>query len=174
VTAPETVGYGRASYVHPNPADRMGLRPSAPLASDRPARFHAADRIACPRCQHPLRRLTSGEGSLAATCDNKLPARPGERFGRPCGCPFFASIDGAGVAVVLELERGELEILTAGSTVPALREALELLGILRARSPEAVPSFACSRCKAATKLTELYAGVCRSCAGLKPLASGSE
>lgn len=170
MTAPETVGYDRASWGHPHPAGRMSSRSTL----DRPARFHAADRIACPRCQHPLRRVTSGEGSLAATCDNKLPARPGERFGRPCGCAFFAAIDGAGVAVVLELQKGELEILTARPAVPALRETLELLGILRARSPEAVPSHPCSVCKGAAKLTELYAGVCRACAGLKPCAASPQ
>jgi len=141
---------------------------------DRPARFHLADRIPCPLCGTPLRRLTSGEGSLAVTCDAKQAPRPGERFGRACGQAFYASIDGAGVAVVLPIDRHELEILTARPVVPALRDALELIGILRRRSPEAVPAYPCTRCQDVTKLTELYAGVCRRCAGLKPSRAGSE
>jgi hypothetical protein len=147
---------------------------SSPRSLDRPARFHAADRIACPRCTAPLRRVSSGAGVFAATCDAKQPTRQGERFGRPCGCAYLASVDQAGVALVLELSRDELEILTARAAVPPLREALELLGILRRRSPETVPSHPCSSCQVDTKLTELYAGVCRACAGLQPARESSE
>lgn len=135
--------------------------------SDRTARLHSADRIACPRCETPLRRVASGEGALVATCDARQPVRPGERYGRPCGQAFYVWSSADAVATVIPLERHELEILSAQPTIPTKREALELLGVLRRRSPAIIPSHPCAKCQTLTKLTELYAGHCRSCAGLE-------
>lgn len=141
---------------------------------DRTARLHSADRIACPKCDTPLRRLTAGAGALVATCDARQAPRQGERFGRPCGQPFYASSSADAVATVLPLEKGELEILSAQGVIPTMRDALELLGLLRRRSPVGIPSHPCSSCQTETKLTDLYAGHCRRCAGLEMPRAGHQ
>jgi hypothetical protein len=150
--------------VRPRPAVRPVRDESRPTA--RAAQLHHADRIACPACDTPIRRLTSGEGALVATCDAKRPPEPGERYGQGCGQALYAGIGPDGVAVTIPLSRDELEILRAGPVVPPLRQALETLGILRTRTPAAVPLHPCSECCAPMLLINLFAGVCRRCAGV--------
>lgn len=139
-------------------------RPGAP----RSASLHAADRIACPKCGAPIRRLTAGAGAFVATCDQRSAPRPGERFGRPCSQASYVSTSPDGVATVIPLTRDELEILRALPVIPPQREALELLGAIRRHTPDRIPSARCVKCEELHQLTDLYGGHCRRCAGLAP------
>jgi hypothetical protein len=145
------------------------MRPRPDPRAIRPAHLHAADRIACPACDTPLRRLASGEGSLVASCDGRRRVRPTDAHSVPCDQALYAGVGPDGVAVVLPITRDELEVLSAGTVVPPLRQALELLGVLRARTPSAVPRHRCGICDTETALTDLYAGICRTCAGVCPV-----
>jgi DNA-directed RNA polymerase subunit RPC12/RpoP len=139
-------------------------QPRSPSSPSRAVQLHAADAIACPTCRALLRRVTSGAGALLATCEARGDAPAGARYGEPCGQSYYASTGLDGVAVVLPISKAELTVLSAG-VVPPLRQALVTLGVLRERSPSAIPSYACSACQRPTLLTDLFAGVCRHCAG---------
>lgn len=69
----------------------------------------------------------------------------------------------------MPLSRPELEILQGLPVIPRMRAALELLGVLARRSPDAIALARClGPCGALTRLTDLYGGHCRTCAGLAP------
>jgi hypothetical protein len=81
-----------------------------------PVQPFEADLILCPKCGHPLRRVTAGEGSFTATCDNKIPVRVPVSGGgsrvvlRPCGQHVHV-LGAEGVAFALPISRAQFDAL---------------------------------------------------------------
>ena len=136
-------------------------------SSERPHLLCDDTRPMCPRCNHPIRRITSGVGTSYATCE--------ERFERPLPgggvvrdrCGQHVHILGApeGVCIVTPISKAEYDALTQGNYRPA-KALYRELGVVIAHdgvNGHLIPEEPCVRCKEATKTTDLYGSVCRWC-----------